>query len=172
VSALADCHPWHSGYRRDVAKRRQSAEPPAVDPTLTDELARPVAGASIGERIARARDRKGWTKADLARETGKGWRAVHKWETGEVQPDRESIRLLAQVLAVTIEELLGVAVGQDPPFAAWKEFLATSEGASMNDGERRMMQALPWPPGREPTLAGYLMMLAAVRGGSRERTPN
>jgi transcriptional regulator with XRE-family HTH domain len=152
-----------------VAKRRQSEPPPSVQAILTDKLAQPVAGASIGARIAEARERRGWKKADLARALGKSWRLVHKWETGEVQPERESIRRLAEVLAVTIEELLGVAEGQDPPFEAWSAFLETSEGRSMDPGERRMMQALPWPPGREPTLAGYLMMLAALRGGSRSR---
>jgi transcriptional regulator with XRE-family HTH domain len=150
--------------------KRQNGKPPSDDPTLAAKLpGSMVSGGSIGDRIAAARERRGLSKSDLGRAIGKNYRMVQKWETGEVLPERDSIRLVAQVLAVTIEELLGVGEGQDPPFAAWAEFLATPEGAAMTPGERRMMQSLAWPPGREPTLAGYLMMLAALRGGSRER---
>jgi transcriptional regulator with XRE-family HTH domain len=141
--------------------------------TVSDVIPAMLAGASVGDRIAEARERLGWTKAELARRIGKpgknGWRLIQKWEKGEQRPDRESLMLLAGVFGVSIEELLGVAEGQDPPFEAWRDFITTAEGRSMDAGERRMLQAIAWPPGREPTLVGYLMMLAALRSGSRAR---
>lgn len=132
-----------------------------------------VSARDMAGRITAARERRGLSKAELARQIGKpgpsGWRLVQKWETGENRPDRESFAALVRVLAVTPDELMGTALGQDPPFAAWKDFLATPEGQSMDEGERRALQALAWPSGREPTVAGYIMLLAAIRGGSRVR---
>lgn len=105
----------------------------------------------------------GVTKAELARRVGCNWRQVHSWVTGEKAPSADSLRKIAEALPVTLEELLGVATGQAPPFAAWDAFLATDEGAVMADDERRTLQAIPWPPGREPTVASYQIALASLR---------
>lgn len=129
-----------------------------------------VRGATIGERISTSRGRRGWTKAELARRIGKSWRLLHKWESGEQSPDRESLQLLAGVLGVTIEELLGVAAGQDPPFASWPEFVASPPGSEMTPDERRALQSFAWPQGTEPTVSGYVMVLAALRSGTRPRS--
>lgn len=69
---------------------------------------------------------------------------------------------------MTLEEILGVAVGQDPPWEAWPAFIATPEGESMAPGERRSLQAMVWPPGREPTVASYQIALASLRA-TKER---
>lgn len=170
VPQTSYCPPWHTDYGRSGLGKRQNGKPPTDDPTLAAKLpGSMVSGGSIGERIAVARERRGMSKSELGHAIGKTYRQVQKWEKGEVQPERDSIRLVAQVLAVTIEELLGVAEGQDPPFAAWREFIATSDGQTMSAGERRMLQSLAWPDGREPTVGGYLMFLAALRGGTRAR---
>lgn len=95
---------------------------------------------------------------------------VHKWTSGTQLPDRESLLLLSGALGVTIEELLGVAAGQDPPFGAWVEFVSSDQGASMTADERRALQSMAWPSGQEPTITGYLMMLAALRSGTRPRS--
>jgi transcriptional regulator with XRE-family HTH domain len=151
---------------------RQSKMPHRDDPKADDPKMGQIATTvgTIGGRIAAARVSRGWKKAELARRLGKSWRLLHKWETDEQPPDRESLRLLSGVLGMTIEELLGVAAGQDPPWSAWREFLEAPEAATMDAGERRALQSLAWPPGREPTVAGYLMTLAALRGGTRPRS--
>ena len=137
---------------------------------MTDSDRVGLTGAStIGGRIAFFRAVRGWTKAELSRQVGCGWRLVHKWETGEQRPDRESVATLAKVLGVTIEEILGVATGQNPPFDAWAEFLSTPQGEALTDGERRMLQSIAWPPGLEPTTTGYVMALAAIRSGTKAR---
>jgi transcriptional regulator with XRE-family HTH domain len=119
------------------------------------------ARGDIGQRIAAARESRGWTKSELGRKIGKSYRMVQKWETGDQGPDRESLALLSEVLGVTLEELLGVAEGQDPPFAAWHEFLATPQGQSMTPGERRMLQSIVWPG--DPPLAAYMAALMAAK---------
>jgi transcriptional regulator with XRE-family HTH domain len=164
VTSEADCPRGHTSYR-------QFAVPPS-DPhhrNGTPPLDTSRSGSTIGQRIAAAREARGWTKAELARKIGKSWRLLHKWENDEQPPARESLLLLAQVLGVTIEELLGVAEGQEPPFAAWREFLLTPQGGDITAGERRMLQSLAWPPGLEPTVTGYVMTLAAIRSGTTRR---
>lgn len=120
-------------------------------------------GASIAERLVEALRLAGMTKAELARRLGVRWPTVHDWTTGKSTPRPEHLRSIAEVLPVTLEELMGVAAGQDPPFAAWAAFLATAEGAAITPDERRTLQAIPWPPGREPTVASYQIALASLR---------
>jgi transcriptional regulator with XRE-family HTH domain len=103
------------------------------------------------------------TKAELARRLGVRWPTVHDWINGKSVPKPDHLRMIAEVLPVTLEELMGVAAGQDPPFAAWAEFLGTAEGAAITPDERRALQAIPWPPGREPTVASYHVALASLR---------
>jgi transcriptional regulator with XRE-family HTH domain len=122
-----------------------------------------VRGASIGERIESARLRSGLTKTEVGRAIGKGYRKVQSWITGEAAPSAENLRKLAEVLGVTVDELLGVAEGQDPPFGAWGAFLQTAEGQSLTPHERRALAGLPWAPGTQPTVASYHIALAAVR---------
>lgn len=120
-------------------------------------------GATVAERVAAALRQSGLTKAELARRVEKPWRLVHAWVTGEKTPNSDSLRSLAEALDVTVDELLGIADGQDPPFEAWEAFLRTPDGESMTPGERRALQSIAWPPGREPTIASYHIALAAMR---------
>lgn len=122
-----------------------------------------VQGATIGERIEVARIRSGKSKSEVGRALGTKYRKVHKWVTGESRPSADALAALAEVLGVTVDELLGVAEGQDPPFEAWAVFLATPEGQTLTEGERRALAGLPWPPGTQPTVASYAIALAAVR---------
>lgn len=129
-----------------------------------------------GARIRSAMASLGWVdssgEADVARlkraiEDATGgtvrWQTVQYWVLGRSVPTGERAAALARVLGMTLDELLGVAAGQDPPFAAWREFLASPEGQSMTPGERRTLQAIAWPPGTEPTTAAYAVVLAGVR---------
>jgi transcriptional regulator with XRE-family HTH domain len=123
-----------------------------------------VSGATIGERIATRLDQLGWSQAELARRLGierKG--TVGDWIRGRQDPSADYLRRLSVVLEMTLEELLGVADGQDPPFAAWAVFLETPEGLSVTPDERRALASFMWPS--EPTATQYAMLLGVVRMG-------
>lgn len=128
-----------------------------------------VAGGNVGERIDAARRAAGLSKSELARAVGKPIAMVSKWISGTKAPSPGSLRLLAEALPVTVDELLGVAEGQAPPFAAWASFLATPEGAGMSTAERDALRAFNWPSDLEPTVSGYIALLGAMRVGSRPR---
>lgn len=128
-----------------------------------------VVGGNVGERIDAARRAAGLSKSELARAIGKPVAMVSKWISGTKDPSPGSLRLLAEVLPVSVDELIGVAEGQEPPFDAWREFLDTEAGKSMNDGERRALRAFNWPSELEPTVSGYVALLGAMRVGSRPR---
>ena len=57
----------------------------------------------LGSVIARARQRKRWTQAELAARIGVGRDAVSDWETGKTYPQRNRWK---------IEEILGVDLSQ------------------------------------------------------------
>lgn len=70
---------------------------------------------------------------------------------------------IAEVCGVTLEEIMGVADGQAPPFEAWARFLDTPTGRELSDAHRRTLAAMPWPPGMQPTVAAYLMAAESLR---------
>jgi transcriptional regulator with XRE-family HTH domain len=130
----------------------------------------PVSGATIGERIEARREELGLSKAELTRLLELDRSAtLHEWIADKYEPRAGHLRRLATVLQMTLEELVGVAEGQRPPFEAWGQFLETDEGKSATPHELRTLAAIFWPPGREPTVFGYQMHLAALRSGTKVR---
>lgn len=107
----------------------------------------------------------GLRKAHLAERVGVTWGTVNNWTRDEVVPGGDNLRRIAEVTGVTLDELLGVATGQEPPFPAWKRFLdqLESEGIEMSADQRRALASIAWPPGEEPTVASYQAMLAGLR---------
>ena len=61
---------------------------------------------SIGETIASLRKKKGMTQNELAEKMNVTDKAVSKWERNLACPDVNSIPKLAEVLGITVEELL------------------------------------------------------------------
>lgn len=145
-----------------VVRPRQSHPRSTVSRPIT-ETTGPVSGATYGERIAVALKRAGKTKQWLADAINVQWQTVHSWTTGKHEPDGANIAAAAEALEMTPAELLGVLDGQDPPFAAWSTFLSTSDGQSITPEERRSLAAIPWPKGRQPTVASYQVALTSLR---------
>jgi transcriptional regulator with XRE-family HTH domain len=89
-------------------------------------------GRIMEHLIAGALKRKGWTKTDLARAMGKdadsGYRLIRKWETGEREPDRDSLALLARALDMTIDELVSCLEEREPSSPGWRAFAARRSG--------------------------------------------
>jgi transcriptional regulator with XRE-family HTH domain len=127
---------------------------------------RPVSAGSIGERIAKLREARGLSKSDLARliwpdVSPPRYRTVHRWEEEDGSPERENLTRVAEVLGVSIEELLGVATGQEPPFEAWRAFLETSRGRAMTERQREALAAIWWRDS-EPTVEAYAVILSGM----------
>jgi hypothetical protein len=130
-----------------------------------------VSGESTGNRIEKLREERGWTKANLVQriwpnaitpEQRKAkWRQLHKWERGVV-PDGVSLRLLAEALEVKIEELVGVADGQEPSFEAWGEFKKSATFERLDKRQRLALAAIWWPPDVVPTVAAYEVIASGI----------
>lgn len=142
-----------------------SLMPPDDVPTDPDGV--PPAASLQARRIEEAIKRSGLSKSEVARRLKTSYVTVNRWTTGESRPSARFLRALPEVVGMTLEELLGVAEGQDPPFESWQQFVATPEGSGMSPGERRALQGLPWPPGTTPTVSSYLVALTAVRSAVR-----
>lgn len=63
---------------------------------------------TLGKRIAMLRKEKGLTQEQLAEKVGVSAQAVSKWENDVSCPDITLLPLLADLLGVTVDELLGV----------------------------------------------------------------
>ncbi len=63
---------------------------------------------TLGKRIAMLRKEKGLTQEQLAEKVGVSAQAVSKWENDASCPDITLLPLLADILGVTVDELLGV----------------------------------------------------------------
>lgn len=61
----------------------------------------------IGKKISSLRKEKGITQMGLADKLGISFQAVSNWERGNTMPDISKLPELAEILDVTIEELLG-----------------------------------------------------------------
>ena len=63
---------------------------------------------AIGHRIVELRTKKGWSQADLARESGKDRQAIEKLENGKVNPTLYSLLEIAKALDVSLSVLVDV----------------------------------------------------------------
>lgn len=72
--------------------------------------------ATLGKRVAALRRDKGLKQDDLAQQLGVTPQAVSKWENDQTCPDITLLPQLAQILGVSVDELLsGKAPQEEPP---------------------------------------------------------
>lgn len=72
--------------------------------------------ATLGKRIAALRRDRGLKQDDLAQRLGVTPQAVSKWENDQTCPDITLLPQLAQILGVSVDELLsGKAPQEEPP---------------------------------------------------------
>lgn len=69
---------------------------------------------TLGKRIANLRKEKGYTQEGLAEKLGVSPQAVSKWENDQTCPDISILPLLAEMLGVSIDELLTGKSKDDP----------------------------------------------------------
>lgn len=63
----------------------------------------------FGENLKKARKRSGYTQRQLADLIGAKHNSVSNWETGQNQPDTDSIRKICEILSVTPNDLFGAS---------------------------------------------------------------
>ena len=63
---------------------------------------------TLGEKIYKLRTEQAMTQEQLAEKIGVSRQSVSKWETDSAVPDIEKLKLLAEILGVSITELLGM----------------------------------------------------------------
>ena len=63
---------------------------------------------AIGENIRNFRKKNDLTQEALADRLGVTYQSISRWENGTTYPDLELIPAIAEVLAVTVDELLGM----------------------------------------------------------------
>ena len=61
----------------------------------------------IREILKSLREKQGWTQEELAEKVLVTRQAVSRWETGETQPNSETLKLLSREYNVSINTLLG-----------------------------------------------------------------
>jgi transcriptional regulator with XRE-family HTH domain len=69
----------------------------------------PAQWKSLGDRLLRARLRRGWTRPDFATHLGRPVGTVQQWELGNHRPQRRALHELATLLAIPYTELAALA---------------------------------------------------------------
>ncbi len=84
--------------------------PIKAEPALAGDEEKPVRPRDllleVGRRIVRERQRRGWRQGDLARRMGIKRERMGNWERGENAPRLEELALLAEVLRVSLDDLV------------------------------------------------------------------
>lgn len=61
---------------------------------------------SISTNIKRAREKRGWSQADLARAIKKSRSSIHEYEAGDHEPRLDVLRRIAKACEVDLGELV------------------------------------------------------------------
>ena len=60
----------------------------------------------FGNRLYELRKKSGLSQAELGRKVGVSNKAVSKWENGQAKPGLETVHRLADILSVSVDDLL------------------------------------------------------------------
>lgn len=81
---------------------------------------------SVGERIARLRNERGYSQRDFAIETGISHRMIAYYEKQAQNPPTHVLPILAKALGVSIDQLFGMekikADGKNKDMRLWRRF--------------------------------------------------
>lgn len=69
-----------------------------------------------GDRLRRLREKAGYSQQELAKQVGIGSRQIWRYENNETTPDGDTIALIARVLNVSADFLLGLTSDPTPRF--------------------------------------------------------
>lgn len=89
-----------------------------------------------GDRLARIRELRQLSQADLAEMVGLGMQQIYRYENGKTQPDGDVVARIAQALEVSTDFLLGLTDSPTPYIQA-----------DLTEHERRALNA--WRKGEK-----------------------
>jgi transcriptional regulator with XRE-family HTH domain len=84
----------------------------------------------FGTRLRRAREKAGLAREELALAVGKTAQAVLHWEAGRRSPSLADLKILARILDVSVDWLVGVAE-QEETDAPWERRRIVEDVASI-----------------------------------------
>ena len=70
---------------------------------------------TLGENLKRLRAEKGMSQEEVAGQLFLSRQTISKWENNLAEPGVENLKALARLYGVTLDQLLGEEVRQDPP---------------------------------------------------------
>jgi transcriptional regulator with XRE-family HTH domain len=94
-SELTDMSSW-SNIHSTMSRKKPEEKKTSREETLRD----------LGRRIVRLREGKGWSQAELADRMGVPGSRLSKWERGLNAPAFEDLPLLADMLDVSLDEVI------------------------------------------------------------------
>jgi len=109
---LCAIHFWENKWYIEATKRKEQTE------------------MTLGKRIAMLRRQKGLKQEDLANTVGVSSQAVSKWENDQTCPDISLLPKLAELLGVTVDELLS---GEKKELAQTAKVLPPEERKDLKD---------------------------------------
>lgn len=124
-----------------------------------------VMETNTADRIRIARERAGLNRNQAALALGVSWQHYDSWENGKRNPTAESLRKVAEVFGVSLDELVGLTEqsGQSSQeLDAWLEE-ASALGVNPTQGETAWMRSMQFPPGVDPSSALYGALLGTLR---------
>lgn len=102
---------------------------------------------TLGERIYSLRTGQGMTQEQLAERMGVSRQSVSKWETDSAVPDIEKLKLLTEILGVSIAELLG---------------MEENDGKKKENAEQNEKKEIERLKSHKKALIAIIIILAAV----------
>jgi len=87
---------------------------------------------TLGEKIKDARVKAGYTQAQLAQKLGVSRQAVTKWESDRGMPDIENLKLMSQLLGISVDYLLDDGTELDLSVTREAVDLAAYEGSAFD----------------------------------------
>lgn len=67
----------------------------------------------FASKLKKAREKTGFTQRDIAKETGISQPNLARYETGKLEPNIETIGILADFYGVSVDWLIGTAGGKN-----------------------------------------------------------
>ncbi len=103
---------------------------------------------TFGQRLAAARRRANITQENFARVLGVSRQAVSKWESDLTMPETEKLARIAQVLEISLDELMGVAPERqaspsEPPRESKPRTITLHLGMAFEHKSTRTVRGVP-----------------------------